>query len=129
MKSDWERNKKDKDISPYYHIRNELYVAEGLVFRLNQIIVPRTLQEKVIKAAHNMGHLGMTKTKQILREKYWFPTMNYMVEEMIKQCFECQVTTKQQRQEPLKMTEIPENPWEVVSVDFGGPYIRMATTT
>jgi hypothetical protein len=70
-----------------------------------------------------MGHLGMTKTKQMLREKYWFSTMNYMVEEMIKQCFECQVTTKQQRQEePLKMTEIPENPWEVVSVDFGGPY-------
>jgi hypothetical protein len=122
LKSDWERNKKDKDISPYYHIRNELYVAEGLVFRLNQIIVPRTLQEKVIKAAHNMGHLGMTKTKQMLREKYWFPIMNYMVEEMIKQCFECQVTTKRQRQEPLKMTEIPQNPWEVVSVDFGEPY-------
>ena len=69
LKSDWERNKKDKDISPYYHIRNELYVAEGPVFRLNQIIVPRTLQEKVIKAAHNMDHLGMTKTKQMLREK------------------------------------------------------------
>jgi hypothetical protein len=50
LKSDWERNKKDKDISPCYHIRNELYVAEGLVFRLNQIIVPRTLQEKVTKA-------------------------------------------------------------------------------
>jgi transposase InsO family protein len=64
----------------------------------------------------------MTKTKQMLREKYWFPAMNYMVEEMIKQCFECQVTTKQQRQEPMKMTEIPEYPWEVVSVDFGGSY-------
>ena len=76
----------------------------------------------MIKAAHNMGHLGMTKTKQMLREKYWFPTMNYMVEEMIKQCFECQVTTKRQRQEPLRMTEIPQNPWEVVSVDFGEPY-------
>ena len=108
LKSDGERNKKDKDISPYYHIRNERFVAEGLVSRLNQIIVPRTLQENVIKATHNMGHLGMTKTKQMLREKYWFPTMNYMVEEMIKQCFECQVTTKQQTQEPLKMTEIPE---------------------
>jgi hypothetical protein len=32
LKSDWERNKKDKDISPYYHIRNELYVAEGQGF-------------------------------------------------------------------------------------------------
>ncbi|CAG2246282.1 unnamed protein product [Mytilus edulis] len=122
LKTNWERNKKDMDIIPYYHMRNELYVAEGLVFRLNQIIVPKTLQEKVINAAHKMGHFGMTKTKQMLRERYWFPTMNAMVEENIKHCFECQVTTKQQGNEPLKMTEIPENPWEVVSVDFGGPY-------
>ncbi|CAG2249249.1 unnamed protein product [Mytilus edulis] len=118
LKTNWERNKKDMDIIPYYHMRNELYVAEGLVFRLNQIIVPKTLQEKVINAAHKMGHFGMTKTKQMLRERYWFPTMNAMVEENIKHCFECQVTTKQQGNEPLKMTEIPENPWEVVSVDL-----------
>ena len=122
LKCDWERNKKDVDIIPFYHIRNELFVAEGLVFRLNQIIVPKTLQDKVINTAHNMGHFGMTKTKQMLREKYWFPTMNSMIEETIKRCFECQITTKQQTKEPLKMTEIPEIPWEVVSVDFGGPY-------
>ncbi|CAC5366628.1 unnamed protein product [Mytilus coruscus] len=123
LKTYWERNKKNIDIIPYYHIRNELYVAEGLVFRLNQIIVPKTLQEKLINSSHNMGHFGMMKTKQMLREKYWFPTMNYMVEETIKNCFECQVTTKQlYGKEPLKMTEIPENLWEVVSVDFGGPY-------
>ena len=45
-----------------------------------------------------------------------------MVEQEVGQCYECQVTTKEYRQEPLKMTEIPEKPWQVVSVDFGGPY-------
>ncbi|CAC5419044.1 unnamed protein product [Mytilus coruscus] len=69
-----------------------------------------------------MGHFGMRKTKQMLRERYWFPTMNSMVEETIKNCFECHVTTKQHGKEPLKMTKILENPWEVVSVDFGGLY-------
>ena len=48
--------------------------------------------------------------------------MNKMVEHIVGQCYECQVTTKEHRQEPLKMTEIPEKPWQVVSVDFGGPY-------
>ncbi|CAC5367355.1 unnamed protein product [Mytilus coruscus] len=80
------------------------------------------LQQRVIRAAHSIGHLGMTKTKQMFREKYWFPTMNSMVEKIIGQCYECQVTTKQHKEEPLKMTLIPEKPWEIVSIDFGGPY-------
>ena len=41
---------------------------------------------------------------------------------MAWQCYQCQVTTKQHRQEPLKMTPIPKKPWDIVAVDFGGPY-------
>lgn len=122
VSEDWERHRKDKDISQFYSIRHELYVMDGLIFRLNQIVIPSCLQRKVIKAAHSLGHLGMTKTKQMLREKYWFPEMNKMTEVLVGQCYECQLTTKQHRQEPVKMTNIPQNPWEVVSVDFGGPY-------
>ena len=122
VKEDWEKYRKDHDINQYYRIKEELYVVDGLIFRLNQIIIPEKLRKSVIKAAHSLGHLGMTKTKQMLRQKYWFPEMNKRVEEMIGQCYECQVTTKDHRNEPLKMTEIPEKPWQVVSVDFGGPY-------
>ncbi|KAL9982486.1 hypothetical protein ACROYT_G004534 [Oculina patagonica] len=38
------------------------------------------------------------------------------------QCYECQVTTKQHRQEPVKVTDIPKKPWDVIAVDFSGPY-------
>ena len=69
-----------------------------------------------------MGHLGMTKTKQMLREKYWFPTENSMVEQIVGQCFECQVTTKKYQQEPVKPTAIPKKPWDMITLDFGGPY-------
>ena len=55
---------------------------------------PQKPTEKVIKAAHHLGHLGMTKTKQMIRGKYWFPTMNSMIEQIIGQCHERQVTTK-----------------------------------
>lgn len=41
---------------------------------------------------------------------------------IIGQCYECQVTTKQHRQEPIKVTDIPKKPWDVISVDFSGPY-------
>ena len=107
---------------PFHSIRYELYVVNGLIFRLNQIVIPTRLQRKIVRAAHHLGHLGMTKTKQMLREKYWFPTMNTIVEQVVGQCFECQVTTKQHQQEPVKPTVIPEKPWDVIAVDFGGPY-------
>ena len=119
VKEDWQKHRKDHDISPFYSIRHELYVMNGLIFRFNQIVIPPSLQNTVIRAAHSLGHLGMTKTKQMLREKYWFPEMNKMTERVVKNCYECHLTTKQHRQEPVKMTQIPEKPWEVVSVDFG----------
>ena len=122
LKEDWEKHRKDPDIHQFYSIKEELYVADGLIFRLNQILIPLTLRRVVIKAAHSLGHLGMTKTKQMLIQKYWFPEMNKMIEQTVGQCYECQVTTKDHRKEPLRMTEIPEKPWQVVSVDFGGPY-------
>ncbi len=122
QKGDWNTYKKDPDIEPYFMIREELFNAEGLIFRLDKIVIPSSLQRKVIKAAHSMGHLGMTKTKQLLRNKYWFPKMNQQVEEILGECYACQVTTKDHRREPVKPTTIPEKPWETISVDFGGPY-------
>ena len=94
MKSDWEAHRKDPDIQPFTSIQNELYVADGIVFRLAQIVIPRRLQKKVIRAAHSQGHLGMSKFKQMTREKYWFQNMNSMIETLVTECFECQVTAK-----------------------------------
>ena len=122
LREDWEKHRKDTDISQFYNIKQELYVVDGLIFRLNQIVIPKKLRCTVIKAAHSLGHLGMTKTKQMLRQKYWFPEMNKQVELVVGQCYECQVTTLHHDREPLKMTKIPEKPWQTVSVDFGGPY-------
>ena len=49
-----------------------------------------------------------------------------MVEQIIGQCYECQVTTKQHRQEPVKVTDIPKKPWDVIAVDFDGHYNLVA---
>lgn len=103
---DWDKHEKDAEIE----VRHELSIVDDRIFRTNRLVIPTSLQGKLIKAAHNLGHLGMTKTKQMLREKYRFPTMKSMVEQIIGQCFECQVTTKQHRQEPVKVSDNPKKP-------------------
>lgn len=75
-KGNWETSKKEVDLTPFYPIKDELYEAQGLIFRIERIVLPTKLQQKIIKTAHKLGHLETTKTKQMLRAKYWFPGMN-----------------------------------------------------
>ena len=58
----------------------------------------------------------------MLREQYWFPPMNSMIDTAIDQCYECQVATKGEREEPIKVNSIPNRPRDAVSIDHGGLY-------
>ena len=91
--NDWERHKDSPEIKPYYLVRHELFRAKGLILRCRQIVIPEKLQKQVIIAAHSMGNFGMTRIKQMLRAKYWFPRLNSMVEEAVSSCFQCQIAT------------------------------------
>ena len=99
-----------------YRSRKDLSSENG------EKILPAALQRKVVKLGHSLGHLGRTKTKQMLRAKYWFPLMNSMIDTAIDQCYKCQVATKENREEPIKVTNIPSRPWDTVSIDHGRPY-------
>ncbi|XP_029196917.2 uncharacterized protein K02A2.6-like [Acropora millepora] len=57
----------------------------------------------------------------MLREEYWFPLMNSMIDTAIDQCYEFQVATKTDREEPIKVTSIPTRPWNTISIDHWGP--------
>ena len=48
--------------------------------------------------------------------------MNSMIDAAIDQCYECQVATKGDREEPIKVTSLSNHPWDTVSIDHSGPY-------
>ena len=123
-RGDWEANRRDPDIVDFAAIREELCEVQRLIYRLKKIALPKKLQKKIIKIAHEMGHFGKSKTKNMLRAKYWFPAMNSMIYESIDQCYECQVVTKQHTVEPIKPSTILSRPWEEICVDFGGTLPR-----
>ena len=110
-----------EQLEPYKRVRGELSVVNGLVLRGDRIVIPQKLQHAVIKSAHS-SHQGIVKTKSLLRETVWFPAMNDMVERAVRSCIPCQeATTTSSSNEPLKMTKLPEGPWQEVSMDFLGP--------
>ena len=54
----------------------------------------------------------MVKTKQLLREKVWFPGIDKQVEHLVKSCLPCQAVTKNPEPKPeLLMSELSDGPW------------------
>jgi hypothetical protein len=78
-------DKAEKDmLGEYSCVLGELTVTEdGLVLRGTQLGIPQSLQRDVIAVAHE-GHMGMAKTKALLRYKVWFPGIDSQVEELIR---------------------------------------------
>ena len=106
------------DFQSFEKVKEKLCTLTDLVLRGHGIVVHETLREKVVDITQE-GHMGMTKTKALVREKVWFPKIDRMVEEKVKSCLACQVTTPTNEREPLQMSELPTAPWTEVSINFG----------
>ncbi|XP_014666499.1 PREDICTED: uncharacterized protein K02A2.6-like [Priapulus caudatus] len=120
----WKEPFRNAEAKAFMRIKDELSVIstpDGSVLMHNsRLVLPASLQQHAVNLAHE-GHQGIVKTKQLLRQKVWFPEINEMVETTCKKCVPCLVSTPDSRQEPLHMTKLPEKPWTHVSVDFCGP--------
>ena len=111
---------KSKLLEPFKKIKEELSIANGVILRGSRIIIPKSLQEKIVKIAHE-GHLGIVKTKQFLRSRVWFPGLDKLVEQIINNCIPCQASINVPVKEPMQITEIPNGPWEILDTDYYGP--------
>ncbi|CAF1082211.1 unnamed protein product [Brachionus calyciflorus] len=105
----------------YDNIFHELTVTDkGVVMRGGILVLPESLINSVIDLAHE-GHQGFTKTKTLIRSLVWFPKLDSLVERRVRGCFTCQVNSTKDNFEPLRVSEIPDGPWQNLSIDFYGP--------
>ena len=57
------------EVLPYKTMHDELSVYNGLVFTGNWIVILASLRGKAVDLAHQ----GTVETKQLIRDKVWFP--------------------------------------------------------
>ena len=112
----------DKHIENFTHFRNEFSVHDGLVLRDHRLVVPSSLQHKVVSIAQ-LSHQGIVKTKECIREKIWFPGIDRLVEDTVKTYIPCQASYPGPKtREPIVPTPLPSEPWSSLAVDFAGPF-------
>jgi len=102
----------DDSMSQYKHVYKELSSADGIILRQSRLVIPTALQRRVVELAHE-GHQGIVKTKALLRTKVYFPGMDRLTEDLVKQCIACQANTQQNNYEPLQTTELPSGPCRI----------------
>lgn len=105
----------------YGNVREELMECSGVVTKLGLAIIPRLLRSKALHLAHK-GHPGMTKMKSIVKERVWWPGMAAAVDAWVQECRLCTLNGRKEHPTPMERARLPEAPWELVALDFCGPY-------
>ena len=105
------------ELSRYKQVKEQLTCTHTVLLKSDRLVVPAALQERIVDIAHE-GHMGIVKTKALLREKVWFPCMDKMVETKVKACLPCQVVTPVYAREPVQVSALPDSPFDEVSIDF-----------
>ena len=115
---DWSKVKKS-----YKTVANDLKVGGKYITKNGSIVIPAGLVEKALDIAH-AGHPGMTAMKSIMRSRVWWPSMNTQIEEKVKECDNCLLTSRQGPPVPMRRSELPAGPWQELAVDFNGPHAK-----
>ena len=115
----WPENAKflTPNITPYFHIRDELTTQDGLVFRGDRILILRSLRKQMLLELHS-AHQGIESTTRRARDTVYWPHLNQELKDHIFRCTTCETYSAKQRKERLIPHEIPTRAWAKVSCDL-----------
>lgn len=109
---------------------DKLTVAEGLLYRVSrdivtkkkrhQYIVPLSLRPEVLTGCHDeAGHQGQDRTLSLLKQRFYWSTMERDVRDYVKHCGRCVMakTSEPDGRAPLESIKTTA-PLELVCIDF-----------
>lgn len=109
------------ELARFEKVKDELRKSDGIITRAGAVIVPVGLRKTVLSRAHE-GHPGQSAMKSILRERVWWPNMPSDAGNWVQNCADCAITGRPELPVPLRSTQLPEEAWEKLSMDFNGPH-------
>ena len=106
--------------------RKRLVLQNGVLYRKKldrdqtflQLVVPLHFQQHALKGVHDdVGHLGVDRSLQLLRDRFFWPNMTASVTSHIAQCNPCIFRKKPPNRAPL-INISSSQPLELVCMDY-----------
>jgi len=102
----------DPTLVPFKTKRNELSTQQGCILWGVRVIVPPSLQKKVLQELHDI-HPGISRMKALARSYVWWPSIDSHFERTVSSCSTCQCMSHP--------WIFPTKPWSRIHVDLAGP--------
>ena len=88
-----------------------------------RLFIPKHLRVFVVKQYHDQnGHMGVQKTLDSIRQKYYWPNLFKEINTYVSECIICQTMSLQKIKKPLQETDIPPYPMAKLSLNLSEPY-------
>ena len=74
----------------------------------------------------DVSHLGQQRIIELVKRNYWWPGPKENIKKYVQCCIKCQQNKVQHQQKPreLYLLEIPQGPWQEISIDIIRPLPR-----
>lgn len=98
---------------------NEMSIHEDdqlILYQTDRIFVPAAERPRILQLLH-LSHSGITKTRQLAKQLYFWPSLSTDVKTMVQSCKSCQELLPSKPQEPFQETKA-EYPLELTSSDL-----------
>lgn len=113
----WPAKCSNVNLLPYFNIKNDISVLNGILLYTNKLIVPKLLRNKMIAIAHE-GHFGISKTLNRAKESFFWPLLRKDVLQYVNSCKDCEKYKPKNCKEPLISHDIPNKPFSKVASDL-----------
>lgn len=115
--SGWPSQIEIEELKPFFKRRHELSVEQDCLLVGSRVVIPSELYVKVLKLFHEQ-HIGVVRTKMLIRSYCWWPNINESVEKFIANCETCQKTQDfVSRSSVYSWSSVPSNFYRV-HIDF-----------
>ena len=99
----------------------------GLLLHKGKVYIPHSedeqLRRRIVQIHHDhpsAGHPGRWKTYELVSRNYWWPNITTFVKQYVTGCDTCQRMKNRPQQPfgPLVPNEVPNGPWEIITIDL-----------
>ncbi|XP_018357329.1 PREDICTED: uncharacterized protein LOC108757418 [Trachymyrmex cornetzi] len=104
-----------------YHVLNSVVYKQEKGYNL--LMIPKSLQDEIIRRAHEQGHFAAKRTEEKLKQEYYIPDLRTKVEKCITNCIKCILVNKKPGKKegflhPLTKEDVPLHTYHI---DHLGP--------
>ena len=119
LQTGWPDSKKHAPgpVKPFWTVRHDLTMKDGMVFKGQQAVVPVALRQTVLRSIHD-GHCGIVKCIQRAKQTVYWPGYVHDVQDMVESCSICQENRRANPQLAIHLREVPLYPFQAIGTDL-----------